>query len=160
MSAVNFLLIEPCVRFASMTDQQLHREYRKCNEEIATATRWGDSVAQFDQARDLIEAELRRRRITFVKASRDQVPPYVVDDPGVENDPQRVATDHQGDDGPRPYAIPVITGSAKASAEWKPSWLLLALTTGFALLCLEAAVALAGQRVLDIEASYAAEALV
>lgn len=141
MSAVNFLPLEPCVRFASMTEQQLHREYRKCNDEIATATRWGDSVAQFNQARDLIEAELRRRRIAFVKANRDRALPYIVD-------------------APRPYHIPVITGSAKARFEWKPALLMLILATGFALLCLGAAVALSGQRVLDTEASYAAEALV
>ncbi len=153
MSAVNFLPIEPCVRFASMTDQQLHREYRKCHDEIATATRWGDNVAQYDQARDLIKTELLRRRIAFVKANRDRALPYIVDDPGAR-------IDHQGDHGPHPYSIPVITGSAKARFEWKPALLMLTLATGFALLCLGAAVALAGQRVLDIEASYAAEALV
>jgi hypothetical protein len=143
-----------------MTDQQLHREYRKCHDEIATAARWGDSVAQYDQARELIDAELLRRRIAFVKANRDQALPYIIDDLGVQTDHHGVATDHQDDHTSRPYAIPVITGSAKASAEWKPSWLLLVLATSFALLCLGAAVALAGQRVLDIEASYAAEALV
>jgi hypothetical protein len=153
MSAVNFLPFEPCVRFSAMSDQQLHREYRKCNDEIATATRWGDSVDQYDQARDLIEAELLRRRIAFVKANRDQALHYIVDDPGV-------AADYPDDQGPRPYAIPVITGTGKASSEWKPTRLLLTLATGFALLCLGAAVGLAGQRVLDIEASYATGALV
>lgn len=145
------LSIDPCVRFASMSDEQLHREHRKCSDEIATASRWGASVAEADEARDLIEDEMCRRRVAVIRTHRAQVLPVIVDDPGVEKDRTSTA---------RAPVLPVITGIAKARTEWSPPKIVITIATAVAVLFLLAAATLASQRAFEIELAYASDARV
>jgi hypothetical protein len=138
-----------------MSDDHLLREYRKNNEQIGSATRWGDSVAVAYEARDLIEEEMRRRRVEILRAQRRPLPPFVVDDPGAAS-----ITIQPDDPGPRLHVLPAFEGVHKARSEWRPARLLVTLAAGFALLCLAAAAAVTYQRVVELEASYRLQAFV
>ncbi|KKX28250.1 hypothetical protein [Rhizobium sp. LC145] len=74
---------------------------------------------------------------------RNYFTPFIVDDPG-----------------PEAREAMLFDGEAKVRHEWKPKRFYIACAIAIALLSLLGAGALAGQRVAEIEARFAAEALV
>jgi hypothetical protein len=119
-----------------MTDEELEADLAFWNAELASLDRWGRPTTSAETALDEIDAEFHRRRLATVRAEMMHRP-IVVDDPGVE---------------------PIILmGAGKTRAEWSPSRIALLGTTAALALLLVGAVAMAGQRVAELESRYASE---
>lgn len=125
----------------NLTDAELETERAYWSAEIASRSRWGDDIDQARDARDAVEREQRHRRIMAARADTLHLRPIVFDDPGVRQ---------------RSHSAPVITGTAKARAEHRPTRFRLLAAAGFILACLAFSAALAGQRLLEIESRFAA----
>ncbi|WP_281978832.1 hypothetical protein [Pseudorhizobium flavum] len=131
---------------ANLTDDQLETERANWSAEIASRSRWGDDIDLARDARDAVEREQRRRRIMAARAGDLHFRPIVFDDPGVR---ARTSSSDL-------IRGPVITGTAKARAEHRPTRFGLIAATGVILACLAVSAALAGQRLLEIEHRFAA----
>lgn len=126
----------------SLTDVQLEREHEFWSAELTSAFRWGNSPEVADEMRSRIEAEQRRRRVSEIRAEQLNIRPFVVDHPGAR------------------AAALVLDGAGKARLAVRPSRFLMACATAALFVCFLAAAAFAGQRVLELEARYAAGAQV
>lgn len=123
---------------ASMTDPELEFEHLRWTERLAHQHRWGDANHVSRQAIDDVEAEMRRRRVTAVRADNIGHTPFIVDDPGV------------------PPGTITIMGAGKTRAEWVPSRRLLVAAFAFIFVIAASVAAVAGQRLVEINATYGA----
>jgi hypothetical protein len=122
---------------SSKTDEELEADLAFWNAELASLDRWGRPKIAAETALDEIDAEFHRRRVAAVRAEMIHSRPVVVDNPGVE---------------------PIILmGAGKTRAEWTPSRIALVGVTAALALLLVGAVAMAGQRVAELESRYASE---
>lgn len=135
MSAVNnFQNISPSLPLSKMTMLQLNEELSFWTAEIASDDRWGRSTTAAIEMRSEVEEEMGRRHLA---ARRGEC--FIVDDPGV-----------------RPVPI-VIPGSALTRSQRVPPRLVIACVLALAMLSSMGAWALAADRVLELEARFAAE---
>ena len=123
------------------TDADLAHEHNLCTDTITRAIFWGDDVADAQARRRDIEAEQFRRRLAKVRGQTIQIRPIVFDDPGVR---------------PR-MAEPMISGTAKSRSLRRPSSAFLAVAIGVLICCFAVSVALAGQRLVELDNRYAAQ---
>lgn len=137
---------------ANLTDDQLETERAYWSAEISSRSRWGDDIDLARDARDAVEREQRRRRIMAARAGDLHFRPIVFDDPGVR------ARSSSSSSGSTRGLIrgPVITGTANARSERRPTLFGLIAATGVILACLAVSAALAGQRLMEIEHHFAA----
>lgn len=126
---------------ATLTDADLDAERAYWSAEIASRSRWGDNIDHARDARDAVEREQRRRRIQAARVGSMHVRPIVVDDPGVR---------------PAVHSAPLIIGTGKARNQRRPTRFGLFAATGVILACLAFSAALAGQRLVELEHSFAA----
>jgi hypothetical protein len=130
-----------------MTDEELVQERQLFDNEIASADRWGAKVTAAMEFREAVEHEQRRRRLAKVRAEQIHVSPFLVDDPGVR--PQRSSSSDL-------IRGPVITGTAKARSEARMPRYGMIGAAAFLTLCLAASFVMAGQRLVELDARYAA----
>tara|TARA_R110002020_G_scaffold471284_1_gene698252 strand:+ start:39875 stop:40306 length:432 start_codon:yes stop_codon:yes gene_type:complete len=135
--------------FEHTTDAELAHEHSLCTDTITRAIFWGDDVADAQARRREIEAEQFRRRLAKVRGQAIQIRPIVFDDPGVRKRSPSSSSDR--------IRGPVITGAAKSRSLRRPSAAFLAVAIGALICCLAVSVALAGQRLVEIDARYAAQ---
>ncbi|HEX5933480.1 MAG TPA: hypothetical protein VFY63_04885 [Pseudorhizobium sp.] len=124
---------------ATMSDAELAKEHAFWDDEISSANRWGASQAEAIDFRRDVEREQRRRRVARRMAERVAVEPFVVDDPGV-----------------RLVAAPLIKGTMKARAEYRPPRGTVIGAAVLLALLLVGASALASQRLVEMNDHYAA----
>lgn len=126
---------------ASMSDTELELELEIWSYELSCRNRWGDSTQVAEKVLLEIEDEIHSRRVAQLRSETIVSKPFVVDDPGVA-----------------PGTISVI-GAAKARSEWVPSRAVLVGAFAVVLTLFIGVVAMAGQRVAELENRYASDIL-
>lgn len=134
MSAVTEYNNRYACQLASMTDAALKGELEFWNAEITCRYRWGDAIAAADEARGMVECEIRSRRKVALMVGSIEIRPITL--------------------------LPVIEGTAKERAARKPGRALIGTCLVAAAICLSGATALAGKSVLEMEGRLEARARV
>lgn len=125
-----------------LTDCQLEQRHAVLQDDITIARRWGDNTAKAERILIEVEEEQARRRIVASRGGNIHVLPIVFDDPGVRP--------------PRTVSAPVIKGAASARSESRlPRYGLIGAVSALCIL-LAFSAALAGQRLVELDARYAA----
>lgn len=125
-----------------LTDNQLEQRRAVLQDDITIARRWADSTAQPMGILIEVEDEQARRRNIASRGGNIHVLPIVLDDPGVR--PRRT------------ISSPVIKGAASARSESRLPRYGLIGAVGALCILLAFSAALAGQRLVELDARYAA----